>query len=196
MADPEARGGIREFVVSAGVVLSERTPLRRSAPLDVTRMLNFSRLNLDSDGAFKVAEKQAMDRKVGFNSVDYTLEPSPTSESPIWVLRLSDYMGAPVGTLTISAETGQVINALRMDPDARQTAVPRSTPAPQRSVAATPVPESAPRFKGGVFGFFERAGRTVGNTARDTSIAVAGTVEEVLTGERTLGREPVASPTP
>ena len=195
MSDPAARSGIREFVVTDGQIASERTPVR-GYPVGTGAFpaLNFPRLNLDSDGAFRVANTQATNAKVGFHTVDYTLRTNDSDGAPMWVMHLFDYMGAPVGKLEVSAENGKTISALAIDPDARQKPVAQAQPtpkparpAPKVAAGATPAPEATPHFKGGVFGFVERTSKNVGNTVKKTTLNVAGTVQEALTGERTIG---------
>jgi len=199
MTDPAARGGIREFVVTNGEIASERTPIN-GYPVGTGAfpVINFSRLNVDSDEVFKFSNKQAVDAKVGFNSIDYTLRTNDADGSPMWVVHLFDYMGAPVGSLRISAETGKALSALQVDPDARQKPVAQETPfpvAPSAKAKPTPKPvasakpSSTPVFKGGVFGFVERTAKKVGTTVKKTTLGVAGTVQEALTGERTIGED-------
>ncbi len=198
MADPTARGGIREFVVTGSEIASERTPLRGYADADKLAALDFARLNLDSDGAFKLANQQATDTKLGFHTVDYTLRTDAGDGAPLWVLQLFDYMGAPVGSLKVSAESGKIVRALQVDPDSRQQGgAVRPTPTP--AGAETPT-----HFKGGVFGFVERTAKNIGTSAKDvgvnvgttvkkTTLNAVGTVQEALTGDRTIG---TPTPTP
>jgi len=195
MSDPSARGGIREFVVTGDEIASERTPVRGyNVGTGAFPVLNFSRLNLDSDGAFKVANIQAKNEKMGFHTVDYTLRTNDTDGAPMWVLHLFDYMGASVGNLEVSAESGKVIRGLQMDPDAREKPVTSAAPSEGEQS------EKKPYFKGGVFGFVERTSKNVGTAVKDTSISVgqtvkktslnvAGTVQEALTGERTIDQD-------
>lgn len=196
MKDPEARAGIREFVVASGEIRSERTPLRRLGREESKPVLDFARLNLDSDGAFKLAESQAKLMRAGFHSVDYLLQTDEISGAPVWDIRLFDHMGAPVGDMRISAVDGTLIQPLRLDGDARvitESARPKSARTPK----PTPAPEAARQPMGGVLGVVSRTAGTVAERTKDVSIIVAGTVEEVLTGERTIGRDaPTASPTP
>lgn len=191
MNDSTARGGIREFVVSGNEILSERTPLRGYSDRAQLPPLDFTRLNLDSDGAFRIANAQATDRKVGFDSVDYTLRTNDATGAPMWILRLFDYMGAPVGSLQVSAENGDVITNLRVDPDARFE---------QSDEVGITEDADDDGEMGGVIGTVGKTardvGRTVGNTAKDvgttvkkTTLGIAGTVQEILTGERTIDRE-------
>ncbi len=204
MADPQARAGLREFIVTGKEITSERTPLRSSLAPASLRPLNFTRLNLDSDGAFRIANDQAAKQRVGFNRVDYLLQTNATSGAPEWSLRLFDHMGAPVGDLLLSAENGAVVSALRMDPDARvKPPAPVPTPAPApvaapRAPAATPAPTVPPvradqkeeittYFPGGIFGFTERTAKKVGRTVTRATLNTAGFVQEIFTGERTIG---------
>lgn len=197
MNDPAAKGGVREFVIAGGQIASERTPLR-GAGVGGRPPLDFSRLNLDSDGAFKVANTQAANAKLGFHTLDYTLRTDADTGAPLWVLHLFDYMGAPVGKLEVSAETGKVSSALQLDADAREQ---------QTAATGSSDDESSTHFKGGVFGFVERTGKKIGTTARDvgvsvgqtvkkTTLNVAGTVQEALTGERTIDQDETKKPTP
>ncbi len=196
MKDPDARSGIREFVVAAGNIRSERTPLRQYIGEENATTLDFARLNLDSDGAFKLAQSQAERVRAGFNSVDYVLRTDASASGPVWDLRLFDHMGAPVGNMRISAVDGKLIQPLRLDADAR-IITESERPTRARTPAPTPTTEAVRKPMGGVLGFVSRTAGNVAERTKDVSVRVVGTVEEVLTGERTIGREdPVATPTP
>jgi hypothetical protein len=197
MNDPAAKGGVREFVITGGQIASERTPLH-GAGAGGRPPLDFARLNLDSDGAFKIANTQATNAKVGFHTVDYTLRTDAATGAPLWVVHLFDYMGAPVGKLEVSAETGKVASALQLDADAREQ---------QAATAKDADSEPTTHFKGGVFGFVEKTAKKVGTTAKDvgvsvgqtvkkTTLNVAGTVQEALTGERTIDQDSTPKPSP
>jgi len=200
MSDPTARGGVREFVVVGAEIASESTPLHNSS-IAALPVLDFTRLNLDSDGAFKVADAEASRQKVGFHTINYTLRTDEATGAPIWSVHLFDYMGAPVGDLQVSAENGKVVDVLKIDPDAREQQTAGGSRSQDDSGGST-------HFKGGVFGFVERTvknvgtktkeiGTSVGQTVRKTTLNVAGSVQEVLTGERTIdGGESSPSPTP
>ncbi len=112
LRDPGARGGIREVVASGDVVVSQRTPLRGYSDFTAQPAIALPRLNLDSDRAFEIANKQAIAKRVGFSWVDYTLRASADGGSPIWVLRLYSGMGSQVGVIQISAENGSVLAPL------------------------------------------------------------------------------------
>jgi hypothetical protein len=199
MNDPSARAGIREFVVSGSEILSERAPLRGYSDRTQLPPLAIPRLNLDSDGAFRIADAQAKDKKVGFDSVDYLLRTNDATGAPMWVLRLFDYMGAPVGSLHVSAEDGSVIRSLRLDADARVRPEPVQDFGAGRA-PASPADVSADDDDsngGGLFGAVGRAAKGVGgavgdtakgvgNTVKNATLRLAGNVQEILTGERTI----------
>lgn len=174
-SDPGARGGVREVLASGDVVISERTPLRGYSGISASPPILLSRLKIDSDGAFDIANKQAARRRVGFNWVDYTLRANNVTGAPMWILRLYDNMGAQVGVLQISGEDGSILMPLSASGAVRSDEAPAAT-------------ESEVEKKiGGVVG---AVGGTVERTAikvKDTTLRAVGTVQEVLTGERTIG---------
>lgn len=172
--DPTARGGVREVVVSGDVIVSERTPLRGFAGASTQLPVVVTRLNLDSDGAFQVANKQAQKKGLGFNWIDYTLRANQTTGAPMWILRLRDHMGAQVGVIQISAEDGSIISPLEGTGATVVYEQPQSAP-------STGVP------MGGVIGTVGNVITHTANTVKDTTLRTVGTVQEVLTGERTIG---------
>ena len=177
-SDPGARGGVKEVVTSGDVIVSERTPLRGYPGVAGARPINLARFKIDSDRAFDIANRQAANRRIGFNWLDYTLRTNNVTGAPMWILRLYDNMGAQVGSMQISAEDGSIIAPLR----------------PSSAVVRQDVEEdveeevsSVERRIGGVIG---TVGGTVERTAlkvRDATLRAVGTVQEVLTGERTIG---------
>jgi hypothetical protein len=107
--DPAARGGERELDIVSGQVSSERAPVRSpgsgSVPIDLTK------LNLDSDGAFRAAEKEASRNQVGFDSINYRLSADAASGQPVWNLEMFDYEQRPVGNVRIAAGNGALLSA-------------------------------------------------------------------------------------
>jgi hypothetical protein len=108
--DAAARGGMREFVVTAKGIASERTPLRADDALLVAPTIPYGQLKLDSKGAFAEANKLATQAKLGFDSVSYRL--NSQKNEPVWSLRLLDTSRREVGSLAISAKTSAVISSL------------------------------------------------------------------------------------
>ena len=77
LRDPTARGGIREIVASGDVIVSQRTPLKGYTGVGSEPTIALARLNVDSDRAFEIANKQAIAKKIGFSWVDYSLRAMP-----------------------------------------------------------------------------------------------------------------------
>ncbi|MGC3990350.1 MAG: hypothetical protein QM796_11850 [Chthoniobacteraceae bacterium] len=107
LEDPQARAGIRQIEIRSGRITSERTPVAKGG--DSAAPMDFHQLNLDSDGAFTVANKEASKAQVGFDSADYSLNPG-SSGTPVWLLTLRDPSGSPVGEIKVSAADGTVIS--------------------------------------------------------------------------------------
>ena len=107
--DASARGGVREIEVAKGKVVSERTPV--GAYSGATGVMDFQKLNLDSEGAFAIAQKEASKSHLGFDSIDYTLRSGEAGKPPVWVLRLVDANHKTTGTIHIAADTGAIVRS-------------------------------------------------------------------------------------
>lgn len=173
--DPAARGGVRELVVANGVIVSERTPLRGQAGVSELPPLDFSKLNLDSSGAFRQANSEAARKNTGFHWLDYYLRMD--QGRPVWTVYLDDYSGARVGVLRINADTGRSPDGLQLDPG-RGESTAQSAPYGERRLAP-----------GGVIGAVEDTARRTTESVSRGTLRVIGTVQEWLTGERTIGNE-------
>ena len=100
--DPNARGGVRKIEVRGGRITGERTPTGR----DYGPQMNFNQLNLDSDGAFTVANQEAEKRGIPFDRLDYTLSSGVGRGAPLWTIELFEGKSGRVGTLRIAADSG------------------------------------------------------------------------------------------
>jgi hypothetical protein len=108
--DPSARGGVRELDIAHGKIVAEHTPLKTYSGSSAGALIDFHKLNLDSSGAFTVAEKQAEKTHVGFDAVDYTLRTGDGPDaSPVWVLHMMDTSHHSVGMISLAADTGAVV---------------------------------------------------------------------------------------
>jgi hypothetical protein len=110
--DPAASGGVRELDVAHGRIVAEHTPVRAYSGSAAGALIDFSKLNLDSSGAFTVAEKEAQKARVGFDSVDYTLRTGDGPEAnPIWVIHMMDTARHSIGAMSVAADTGAVVSS-------------------------------------------------------------------------------------
>ena len=102
--DPRARGGVREYEVRSGKVVSERTPIGRSNGA----AMNFNQLNLDSEGVFTLINQETQKAGVLFERVDYLLKSGTGGGAPVWDVTLHEGR-SDVGRMTIAADSGTVL---------------------------------------------------------------------------------------
>jgi len=153
---PDARGGIREIDVQGGRIIGQRTPVSR----DVSQVMNFNQLNLDSDGAFSIVNQEAGKRHVTFDRLDYALRGGSKGGAPMWEIELYE-KGGKVGVMRIAADSGEILeqdfSPQRSYADDRTYLDDRTAPPPDRGS-----PEySDDRGNGNASlpAFFDRVGR-------------------------------------
>jgi len=105
-SDPSARGGLVEAEVQRGKIISQRTPTARATT--ATQAMDFNQLNLDSDGAFTVANQELQKKTVPFDRIDYLLRSPGNGKPPVWHLELYD-RGTKIGTMEVGADSGIVL---------------------------------------------------------------------------------------
>jgi hypothetical protein len=131
--DPAARGGVRELNIANTQITADRAPLKSDFP--GSRPIDLTKLNLDSDGAFHVAEEEARRNQVGFDSVNYSLSSDPVSGNPVWILDLFDYDQQPVGAVRVAADSGKLIGSESWMPSAASGHYARQhAPLPEKPV--------------------------------------------------------------
>ncbi len=106
--EPTSASGIRVLVVQDGRLVSEQVPVQPPPPTPPP-LINPSSLNLNSDGAFRVANDEAYKRKVGFDAVNYRLLASGPGATPIWSLELLDTQARRVAFLAVDATSGALV---------------------------------------------------------------------------------------
>lgn len=106
LSDPASRGGIREVEVQRGKVISERSPVARGA---VGEKMDFSRLNLDSEGVFTIVEQETKKTGQSFDRLDYSLRSGSGGGAPVWTVELFDGRRGKVGSMQIAADSGAVL---------------------------------------------------------------------------------------
>jgi hypothetical protein len=172
--DAAARGGMREFVVTAKGIASERTPLRADDALLVAPTIPHAQLKLDSKGAFAEANKLATQAKLGFDSVSYRLHSA--NGAPVWTLRLLDTGRREVGSLALSAKTSAVISPLAKG----------SGPAPAAAASADNRPLGERWTEGGgLVGHMTRWSERTWDTTTNTAGNVGRSVETFFVGKPT-----------
>jgi len=171
LSDPKARGGVREVTVAGGRITAERAPLRGTADMTGLAPLDTKALAFDSDRVFTTVQSEAKQCGAGFHWIDYTLRTDPQSNAPVWNVKLYDHMGASVGSIRISATGGAVVSPLQTDPDLRARA--ESTSKESRM--------------GGLASDVGTAANRAAKSTKDSTLRFIGSLEEAITGERTIG---------
>lgn len=181
--DASSRAGYREIEVRGGEIISQRAPLKN--PFGASDRVNLNRLQLDSDGAFTVAEREAVRQRIRFNSANYLLLNDPDTGNPAWRVQLLNSAGRVVLTTRISADTGRVLaiggGPRRSQPDFE----PEPRPS-RRSVVVEDYDDAGydegisteQKIHRGIV----RTGRSIGNGFR----RVGGSLQEIFTGRRTI----------
>ena len=137
--DPAARSGVRELDIVAGKISSERTPVHGAAA--GSRPIDLTKLNLDSDGAFRTAEKEASHNQVGFDSINYRLAVDGATGQPVWSLEMFDYEQRPVGAVRIAASNGTLVSTGNWVPQhGDRDALQRQQRSDEQALAGPPPP--------------------------------------------------------
>ena len=100
-------GGVREVEVVDGNIASDGTAQADVAGSTEGAMIDISRLNIDSSGAYAVASHTADASHMSFATVDYILRTDDRGE-PMWIVTLQSRSLRPVGTIYIGATRGTV----------------------------------------------------------------------------------------
>jgi hypothetical protein len=106
LEDPDGRG-VREVEVADGKIDSEHRPSRSVAGSTQGATIDTSQLNLDSSGAYEVANHTADLSHANFATVDYTLRTDEGGE-PVWIITLLNRSSRPIGIIHIGAMRGTV----------------------------------------------------------------------------------------
>jgi hypothetical protein len=158
--DPRARGGIRELEVQKGKVVGESTPTSRGPG----NPMNFNQLNLDSEGAFTIANQEAQKANVPFDRVNFLLKAGTGGGAPVWELELFDGRNGRSGSLTIAADSGTVLHRQLDRPhgpgtDDHAYLDDRNNPQPPRRPSDDADDHDSDHGPGGLPGFLNRIGR-------------------------------------
>ena len=103
-------GAVREFFVSKGAIIAEGVIPREKANGISGTPLPVERLNIDSKGAFEIADAAARGAKVGFDHLNFQLRCIQNSPNAAWFIALVDAQGGRVGEICVGASTGTIIS--------------------------------------------------------------------------------------
>jgi hypothetical protein len=105
--DKNAAGGVREIVVEDNRVASQRVPNRSVVGSTQGATIDTAKLNLDSTGAYSVANHTAETSHVTFALTSYTLRTDDRG-NPVWIVTLADRGRRPLVTIHVRASDGRV----------------------------------------------------------------------------------------
>lgn len=168
MADPSARGGVREISVSSGRIVAERTPLAGYTGITSRPALDRSKVSVDANSVFDIAQAEAVSSRLSFHWVDYTLSTNPATFQPEWTVRLFDSSGSMTGSLRIAAQGGAVIEPLVPAEGARADS-------------------GSPKRVGGLVGKIVDFTESTAKKVENSTLRTIGNIQEFLVGERTVG---------
>lgn len=129
IADRNAAGGVRELQVGDNGIVGNRAGSTGVTGSVEGATINTAQLNLDSDGAFEVANYTADKSHTNFDSVSYTLRTNDRG-TPVWIVTVHDQSHAPLGTIHISANRGTVTRVEGMYKGANMANVEQDPVAP------------------------------------------------------------------
>lgn len=184
--DLKSRSGVREIVIAQKKIVSDRTPMVEYGGVGSLPILNTESLKLDSNDAFYIANKEAVNLGVGFHWLDYKL--TRGDKGAIWRVYLTDYLGNPVGNILISADTGAILRPLQLDSNIRSSAKPKSEWAQEGGLIGH-TNQTVTHAVDGTKKTLDKTGKFIQKTAVKTQKkvqSVAGDVQEWLTGKRTI----------
>jgi hypothetical protein len=203
--DPAARGGIRELEIVGNQIASERTPV--GSELAGNKSIDLNQLNLDSDGAYQVAEAEAKKNGASFDRVNYRLSVDSDTAKPLWVVRLLDSQRQEVGIVKVAADNGALVSSSNwLNGGSGGLAVQSPTPNPdQELLNQSPESEQPPTEKHhparserryvhrnrsdeneSISERARRYGESFGNTVERAFRKAGGWIQKRITGQDTI----------
>lgn len=112
LAKHEDSGEMTEYVVADKKVVGKRK--LRHLPNQVVPSITIDRdrLKIDSNIAFDIAEFQARQESVTYDSVHYQLRCRDQKSEPVWVVNMLDPVGKSIGIHYVSAESGVLLRSV------------------------------------------------------------------------------------
>ena len=107
VVDRHAPGGVREIQVANGRVIAQGPPSTPMVGSTNESTIATSQLNLDSKGAFTIANHTADTSHLNFAFLSYTLRAGERGQ-PVWIVTLQDESHRSLGTIHINASRGNI----------------------------------------------------------------------------------------
>lgn len=107
VVDRRSPSGVREIQVADGRVIAQGPPANAMTGAANEATVPTSKLNLDSSGAFEVANHTADSSHLNFAFLTYTLRTNDRG-LPVWIVSLQDENRRSLGTIHINASRGNI----------------------------------------------------------------------------------------
>lgn len=138
--DPASPTKLSEFRIR-GQRVDDRGPNKDYYPQrEPSGFFEFSKVNVDCAGAFRIADREAGKAMIGFDTIDYLLRCREFSDEPVWTLTLRTSAGVTTGTVSISAVGGKVLRTVWRSPAGEPRAIPDDSAVPAEFRPAPPPP--------------------------------------------------------
>lgn len=108
--DAKAAGGVREFTVTSGVVVSTKEGSEFVPTLSAENRIDSAKVRVDSDLAADLVGAYAVTNNSVPASFDFDLRQSGEGATPLWTVAALDASGAKLGSVVIAATTGAVVS--------------------------------------------------------------------------------------
>lgn len=107
--DPGAEGGLRDYVVADGRIVSANGVSQFAAELRPEDVLAPGSVHIDSDHVAVIAREYAAANRVSIASMNYELHKAALGEAPVWKVTCFDELEKPLGWLVIDAGDGDIV---------------------------------------------------------------------------------------
>jgi hypothetical protein len=107
--DPTAENGVHEFVVSNGQIVASRSVSQFADSLTPGDILGDVTV-INSDKAARLACSYAAANSGTFATINYDLRKDPATGTPTWTISCIDATGTKLGSIVVTATTGDVIS--------------------------------------------------------------------------------------
>ena len=108
--DAKAAGGVREFTVTSGVVVSTKEGSEFVSTLSAENRIDSAKVRVDSDLAADLVGAYAVTNNSVPAAFDFDLRQAGEGAAPLWTVAALDASGAKLGSVVIAATTGAVVS--------------------------------------------------------------------------------------
>ncbi len=123
---PREAGKFRLYRVRDGKVVDNEQLTDETAAELPGGVVPYDKVRVNSAQVFRIADREAKEAKVGFDSISYELRCRELSQDPVWYVDLRDHRNLAVGRLYVSALDGDLLGKVWY-PQSQETS-PASAP--------------------------------------------------------------------